>query len=63
MENVIIIIILAGIVVGVVSYLYKAKKRGQTCIGCPHAKQCSGKCGGHEGHRQNKVRVSGDARS
>lgn len=51
MENVIIIIILAGIVVGVVSYLYKAKKRGQTCIGCPHAKQCSGKCGGHEGHR------------
>lgn len=23
-------------------YLYKAKKRGDTCIGCPHGKQCAG---------------------
>ena len=27
-------------------YVYRAKKRGQTCIGCPHAKKggCSGCC-------------------
>ena len=27
-------------------YLYKAKKRGEHCIGCPYAKQCGPhKCG------------------
>ncbi|MBQ9994313.1 MAG: FeoB-associated Cys-rich membrane protein [Clostridia bacterium] len=46
MENFIIIAIVACIVGGIVYYLYRAKKRGQTCIGCPYAKQCSGKCGG-----------------
>ncbi len=47
MENLIIIVVLACIVGGIVFYLYKAKKRGDTCIGCPHAKQCGGKCGGN----------------
>lgn len=47
MENVIIIIILVCIVVGIVTYLRRAKKRGDTCIGCPHAKQCGGKCSGN----------------
>lgn len=46
MENIIIIAILLCIVGGIVCYLYKAKKRGETCIGCPYAKQCKGKCGG-----------------
>ena len=45
MENWIIVLILAGIVGGIVWYLYRAKKRGQGCIGCPYAKGCSGKCG------------------
>lgn len=45
MENVIIIAILAAIVGGIVFYLYRAKKRGQTCIGCPYAKECGGRCG------------------
>ena len=30
----------------IVFYLYRLKKRGQTCVGCPYAKQCSGKCCG-----------------
>lgn len=47
MENLIIIVVLACIVGGIVFYLYKAKKRGDTCIGCPHAKQCGSKCGGN----------------
>lgn len=41
--------IIAGIlliIAGIVFYLYRAKKRGETCIGCPHGKQC-GKKGGN----------------
>ena len=44
MEDIIIILVLAVIVGGASYYIYKAKKRGQTCIGCPHAKDCSKKC-------------------
>ena len=51
MENWIIVLILAGIVGGIVWYLYRAKKRGQGCIGCPYAKGCSGKCGGKDLHK------------
>ncbi len=50
MENLIIILIVLFIVGAISLYLYKAKKRGQTCIGCPYAKQCNGKCG----DRKNK---------
>lgn len=46
MENLIIIAILLVIVCGTMFYLYRAKKRGETCIGCPYSKACSGKCGG-----------------
>jgi len=46
MENFIIVAILLCIVGGIVRYLYKAKKQGQTCIGCPCSKQCGNKCSG-----------------
>jgi hypothetical protein len=46
MENFIIILIVAVIVAGILIYLRRAKKRGETCIGCPYAKQCGGKCNG-----------------
>ena len=46
MENIIIILIVLAIIGGIIYYLYKAKKRGETCIGCPYAKQCGGKCSG-----------------
>ena len=48
MANIVIILIVAAVVTGVVFYLYKAKKNGQTCIGCPYAKQCGGNCGSKE---------------
>ncbi|MBQ9134199.1 MAG: FeoB-associated Cys-rich membrane protein [Clostridia bacterium] len=55
MENFIIVAILLCIVGGIVFYLYKAKKRGETCIGCPYAKQCGGKCsGGCSGNHTEK---------
>jgi len=44
MENVIIILILLAIVSLIILFLVKAKKRGEKCIGCPYAKQCSKKC-------------------
>lgn len=46
MENVIIIMLLIGIVAGAACYLYRAKKRGEMCVGCSCCKQCSGKCPG-----------------
>ena len=45
MENAIIILILLSIISAIIFYLYKAKRKGQTCIGCPYAKQCEGKNG------------------
>jgi len=46
MENVIVILILAAIAAGIIWYLIRAKKRGEKCVGCPYAKQCSSKCSG-----------------
>lgn len=46
MENVIIIAIVAAIVVSICIYLYRQKKKGVACIGCPYAKKCGGKCSG-----------------
>jgi len=44
MANFIIIAILLCIVGSIVLYLYRAKKRGETCIGCPYGKQCGSHC-------------------
>ncbi len=44
MKNLIIILVLLGIIGSIVLYLYRAKKRGENCIGCPYAKQCGGHC-------------------
>lgn len=46
MENIIVVLILVAIAAGIIGYLVRAKKRGETCIGCPYAKQCSGNCNG-----------------
>lgn len=48
MIDFIVAAIVLAILGGILFYLYRAKKRGETCIGCPYAKQCgSGACGGH----------------
>ena len=44
MENVIVVFILVAIAVGIIWYLIRSKKKGETCIGCPYAKQCGSKC-------------------
>lgn len=40
MGNLIIIVILLCIISSIIIYLYKAKKQGKTCIGCPYGGQC-----------------------
>jgi len=53
MENVIVVLILVAIVAGVIWYLIRARKRGEKCVGCPYAKQCSSKCkGGCSGNNE-----------
>ncbi len=41
MENVIIVAALALVIGIAVVYIYKAKKKGQKCIGCPYSGTCS----------------------
>jgi hypothetical protein len=51
MENAVILLLLIAIVGAIGFYLYRAWKRGQTCIGCPKNGKCTGKCGGECGHK------------
>lgn len=46
MENVIAIIIIVLIASGAGLYIWRAKKKGAKCIGCPHSAHCpsAGKC-------------------
>ena len=43
--DIIVIVVIAAIVGGASYYIYRAKKSGKKCIGCPYASSCkSGKC-------------------
>ena len=44
MENFIIIAVLVVVLGLAALYVYRAKKKGQKCIGCPYSSD--GKCGG-----------------
>ena len=46
MSDFIIIVVVAAILILAGLYVYKAKKSGAKCIGCPDAKSCSGNCSG-----------------
>ncbi|MBR6635386.1 MAG: FeoB-associated Cys-rich membrane protein [Clostridia bacterium] len=50
MENYIIIAVVAIIVVLAALYIYKAKKSGKKCIGCPYADSCQVNCSGCNGY-------------
>ena len=51
MVDLVIILVLGLIVGGAAAYVYKAKKSGRKCIGCPVdcASGCSGSCEGCSG--------------
>ena len=54
MTDLIVILVLLLIVGGAGLYVYRAKKAGQKCIGCPHAKGCSGSCSGCSSNCANR---------
>lgn len=41
MEDIIVLIVLAVVLIAAIVYVVKAKKKGIKCIGCPHANVCS----------------------
>lgn len=41
MGDYIILAILVMVIAAIIIYLYRAKKSGQVCVGCPHSKQCA----------------------
>ena len=43
MVDFVVIAVIACILGGAAMYICKAKKKGQKCIGCPHAAKC-GSC-------------------
>ncbi len=44
MTDFIIILVLIAVIGGASLYIYRAKKKGKKCIGCPGSGNCSG-CG------------------
>lgn len=43
----IVILAIVGLIVGsAAGYIYKAKKKGKKCIGCPDGGSCGGNCSG-----------------
>ncbi len=49
MTNVVIIFVIAAILGLAGGYVYRSKKKGAKCIGCPDAAHCSGMCSGCAG--------------
>ena len=45
MADIAVILVVAGILGLVIGYIYKSKKSGRKCIGCPHSGSCGGSCG------------------
>lgn len=45
MVDVVCALVLVAIVAAAAGCLVYQKKRGVTCVGCPHGSQCSGSCG------------------
>ena len=61
MENLILLALLGLILGGAAGYVYKAKKKGVKCIGCPDGSTCSGSCSGccgcnHEEKKKHRFR-------
>ena len=46
MTDIVIVLVVLAIVGAALRYVYKAKKSGAKCIGCPAGGSCSGGCSG-----------------
>lgn len=49
MANVMILLVIGLIVGCAAGYIYKERKKGGKCIGCPDSATCSGHCAGCSG--------------
>ena len=49
MANIILIAVIVLIVGGAAGYIYREKKKGVQCIGCPDSQTCGGHCAGCQG--------------
>jgi len=54
MIDLIVILILLLILGGAGLYVWRAKKAGKKCIGCPDAARCSGNCAACSGNCPHK---------
>lgn len=48
--DILVVAVILGIVSLVVWYIYKSKKKGIKCIGCPDGAKCAGNCAGCAGN-------------
>ena len=55
MTNPILFAVLAAIITAAAAYIYKAKKRGVKCVGCPAGAACGGHCSGTCGCHTEEV--------
>ena len=54
MTDIVILLVVLAIVGAALRYVYKEKKKGTKCIGCPDGSTCSGQCGGCRGCAQEE---------
>lgn len=48
--DLLVIAVIAAVIGLVLWYLYRAKKKGVKCIGCPDGAKCGGNCSGCSGN-------------
>lgn len=46
MQDLILLAVLLAVIALAVRYIVQSKKKGVTCIGCPHAQSCAAKAKG-----------------
>ena len=44
MIDIVVTLIVLAIILPASIYIYRAKKNGRKCIGCPDSKNCAGSC-------------------
>ena len=49
MVDILVIVAILALLSGAGLYIYRSKKKGRKCIGCPDSGACSGGCAGCSG--------------
>ena len=54
MENIIVLVTVGLIVGAAAGYIWKEKKKGVKCVGCPYSSTCGGNCSGCHSQREKE---------